>query len=242
MEAGAGDRQGKVDPGRHGDAGRPASARTIWRDAAAALALVMLAAAPAEALTCPPPRPTVRLSLDIAAPALDNTLPQPALQRLAGARHHGGRTQGLYRGDIRTRWQTRITERRSAGLVCRSIDEVVIDITVAPRTIYVARERRPGTCPYESVLAHERKHQAADDAVIAEFAPRLKRRVARAVAALPTRAPVPPGQSAAVERRLTAAVERAVNDELRALEAARHARQAAIDTPGEYRRVGAACG
>jgi hypothetical protein len=53
---------------------------------------------------------------------------------------------------------------------------------------------------------------------------------------------VPPGEAAAIKRRLTAAVERAVNDELRALEAARHARQAAIDSPGEYRRVAAACG
>ena len=49
------------------------------------------------------------------------------------------------------------------------------------------------------------------------------------------------GQTA-LEHRLTAAVERAVNDELRALEAARQSRQAAIDTPGEYRRVAAACG
>jgi hypothetical protein len=214
----------------------------IWLRAAAAVALVALAAAPAEALTCPASHPAVQLSVDVAKPAVDNTLPQPALQRLAGADHHRGRTQGLYRGAIRTRWRTRISEQRSVGLVCRWIDEVAIDITVAPRTIYVTRERRPGTCPYDSVLAHERKHQAADDAVIAEFAPRLKQRVARAIAALPPPAPVPPGESAAAGRRLTAAVERAVNDELRALEAARKSRQAAIDTPGEYRRVRAVCG
>jgi hypothetical protein len=210
--------------------------------AIATLALVVLVAAPAEALTCPAASPTVQLSVDVATPAIDNTLPQPALQRLAGARHHRGRTQGLYRGGIRTRWRTRIAEQHMAGFVCRSVDEVAITITAAPRTIYVTRERRPNTCPYDSVLRHERKHQAADDAVIAEFAPRLKQRVARAIAALPPPAPVPPGESAAAGRRLTAAVERAVNDELRALEAARKSRQAAIDTPGEYRRVRAVCG
>jgi len=217
------------------------------RRAAVALALaaalaVALAAAPAEALTCPVPHPVVRLGIDVATPDIDNTLPQPALQRLAGADHHRGRTQGLYRGGIRTRWRTRIAERSMAGVVCRWIDEVAITITAAPRTIYVTRERRPGTCPYDSVLMHERKHQAADEAVIAEFAPRLKQKVARALAALRPPAPVPRSDAAAVERRLTAAVERAVNGELRALEAARHARQAAIDTPGEYRRVAAACG
>ena len=210
--------------------------------AIAALALAALAAAPAQALTCPTSRPTVQLSVEVATPTIDNTLPQPALQQLAGASHHGGRTQGLYRGGIGTRWRTRITEQRMAGLVCRWIDEVAISLTAAPRTIYVTRERRPGTCAYETVLKHERKHQAADDAVIAEFAPRLKQKVARAIAQLPPPAPVPPGEAAALEHRLTAAVERAVNDELRALEAARQSRQAAIDTPGEYRRVAAACG
>lgn len=208
----------------------------------ALVAVVALAAPPAEALTCPAAHPMVQLSVDVATPAIDNTLPQPALQRLAGASHHGGRTQGLYRGGIRTRWRTRIAERRMAGLVCRWIDEVAITIIAAPRTIYVTRERRPGTCPYDSVLQHERKHQAADEAVIAEFAPRLKETVARAIAALPPPAPVPAGEAAAVERRLTAAVAHAVNDELRALAAERHARQVAIDTAGEYRRVAAACG
>src|SRR5690349_22241252 len=167
----------------------------------AALALVALAAVPAEAVTCPASQPRVQLSLDVATPDIDNTLPQPALQRLAGAGHHGGRTQGLYRGGIRTRWQTRIGGQQLAGVACRWIDEVAITMTAAPRTIYVTRERRPGTCPYDSVLKHERRHQAADEAVIAEFAPRLKQRVARAIAALPPPAPVPPGDAAAVERR-----------------------------------------
>jgi hypothetical protein len=206
------------------------------------LGAVALAAAPAEAATCPAARPTVTLSVDTAEPSIDNTLPQPALQRLAGASHHGGRTQGLYRGSIRTRWRTRIAAQPMAGLVCRSVDEVAITMTIAPRTIYVTRERRPGTCSYDSVLNHERKHQAADDAVIAEFAPRLKQQVARALAALPPPAPVRSSEAAAVDRRLTASVERTVNAELRALAAARKSRQAAIDTPGEYSRVRAACG
>jgi len=34
--------------------------------------------------------------------------------------------------------------------------------------IYILRDRHPGSCPYESALAHERKHQAADEAALAE--------------------------------------------------------------------------
>lgn len=207
-----------------------------------ALPLLALAAGPAQALTCPASRPAVHVRVEAAAPAIDNTLPQPELQKIAGKAYHGGRTLGLYRGGIRTRWRTRIGQQRVGGLACRWLEEVAIDIVASPRTIYVTRERRPGTCPYDSVLAHERKHQAADDAVIAEFAPRLEQAVARAVAAFPPPSPVPSGEAAAVQRRLTAAVEQAVNGVLEALDTARRARQAAIDTPREYRRVGAACG
>ena len=52
------------------------------------------------------------------------------------------------------------------------------------RVIYIVRERHPGSCPYESVLAHERKHQATDEAVLVEHLPRLRRAAEDAAAAL----------------------------------------------------------
>src|SRR6266851_3785719 len=201
---------------------------------AVALAAGALAApSPARALTCPASRPAVQVSVKAAEPAIDNTLPQPALQKLAGKAYHGGRTLGLYRAIIRARWHTRVGQRDGDGETCRWIDSIAIDII---------RERRPGTCWYDSVLAHERKHQATDDAVLAEFAPRLEHAVARAIAGLPETAPVASAEAAAAQQRLMAPVEEAVRRVLDALEAERRARQALIDTPREYRRVGAACG
>jgi hypothetical protein len=38
-------------------------------------------------------------------------------------------------------------------------------MTMPRRMIYIVRARHPGSCPDESVLAHERKPQAADEAV-----------------------------------------------------------------------------
>src|SRR6266852_298575 len=190
---------------------------------AVALAAGALAApSPAWALTCPASRPAVQVSVKTAEPAIDNTLPQPALQKLAGKAYHGGRTLGLYRATIRARWHTRVGQRDGHGETCRWIDSIAIDIVAPERAIFIIRERRPGTCWYDSVLAHERKHQATDDAVLAEFAPRLEHAVA--------------------QQRLMAPVEEAVRRVLDALEAERRARQALIDTPREYRRVGAACG
>src|SRR5260370_7969743 len=56
---------------------------------AVALAAGALAApSPARALTCPASRPAVQVSVKAAEPAIDNTLPQPALQKLAGKAYH----------------------------------------------------------------------------------------------------------------------------------------------------------
>lgn len=207
-----------------------------------ALPVLAFAAGPAHALTCPAARPAVHVRIDAAAPVIDNTLPQPALQKIAGKSYHHGRTLGLYRASIRLRWRTRVGQRDEGGEACRWIDSLAIDLIASERTIYIIRGRPPGTCWYDSVLAHERKHQATDDAVLAEFAPRLEQAVAHAIAALPPPAPVPSAAAAKAQRRLMAPVDAAVRQVLEALEAERRARQAAIDTPLEYRRVAAECG
>jgi hypothetical protein len=83
--------------------------------------------------------------------------------------------------------------------------------------IYILRDRHPGSCPYESALAHERRHQAADEAALAEH----------------RTAPSASG------RRHCRELERARRA---ALAKARAERHAAIDTPAEYRRAPAVCG
>jgi hypothetical protein len=212
------------------------------------LAVLLLAAtalplAPARAaLACPPSKPAVAVVIEAAAPTIDNTLPQPALQKLAGKAHHGGRAQGLYRAAFKTRWHAVIGRRSDAGQTCRWIEQVTVEIAVRDRMIYIIRERRPGGCPYDSVLAHERKHQAADDAVLAEYRLLLQRSAERAITALPPSAPVPLAQGDKEEARLTAAIAAAVQRGLDAMSTARAARQIAIDSPAEYRRVRAACG
>jgi hypothetical protein len=63
-----------------------------------ALCAPILGAASAAAAQpiCPTPTADVRIELHVPPPVIDNTLPQPALQSLAGMQHHDGRTLGLY--------------------------------------------------------------------------------------------------------------------------------------------------
>src|SRR5258708_5647152 len=65
---------------------------------------------------------------------------------------------------------------------------------------------------------------------------------ARAIAGRPETARGAPAEAAAAQQRLVARVGGAVRRVWDALGAERRARQALIDTPREYRRVGAACG
>jgi hypothetical protein len=115
-------------------------------------------------------------------------------------------------------------------------------ITLTHREIYIVRQRSPGTCPYDVVLVHERKHEAADEAVIAEHRRRIEVAAESAISTSSPAGPVPLGQGAALESRLAEAVAVVLRRETAAMGKTRAERQAAIDTPQEYRRVRAACG
>jgi hypothetical protein len=204
------------------------------------VAVAVTAVAPARA-ACPASNPEVTVELSIAEPVIDNALPQPKLQTLAGQRHHYGRTQGLYQADLEVGWRARIRRSDVGGETCRWVDQVTVTMTMPRRMIYIVRDRHPGSCPYESVLAHERKHQATDEAVLSEHRPRLQRAAEEAAAELPHGA-TPEADGDTAEARLTAPIAAALKRAFAALAKARAERHAAIDTPAEYRRVHAVCG
>jgi hypothetical protein len=209
------------------------------------LALVagaLAAVAPARAAAaCPASTPEVAVELSIAEPVIDNALPQPKLQTLAGQHHNYGRTQGLYQADLEVGWRVRIRRRDMDGETCRWVDQVTVTLTMPKRMIYIVHDRHPGSCPYESVLAHERKHQATDEALLSEYRLRLQRAAEEAAAALP-HAATREADGETMEARLTAPIATALKRAFALLAKARAERHAAIDTPAEYRRVHAVCG
>jgi hypothetical protein len=191
---------------------------------------------------CPRQTADVRIELNVPVPGIDNTLPQPTLQSLAGMQHHGGRTLGLYRTELKMSSTARLAQYQVGDEFCIAADQVTVRISMPLRTIYIVQAREPGTCAYESVLAHERKHQTADDAILAEQIPRLRIEIADALAELPPRHSVPMHKAADASARLSELITSVVKRSASALFAARAARQAEVDNPQEYRRVRAACG
>jgi hypothetical protein len=206
-------------------------------------AAILVAALPAVAQPiCSKLTADVRIELDVPRPVIDNTLPQPALQSLAGMQHHDGRTLGLYRTELKMSSTAHLAQHQDGDEVCVAVDRVTVRISMPLRTIYIVRARQPGTCAYESVLAHERKHQAADDTLLAEELPRLRHEIADALAELPRRHSVAIHKATDASAELSELIASVVKRSTSALFAARAARQAEVDNPQEYRRVRAACG
>jgi hypothetical protein len=205
-----------------------------------AVALCLLVPAPAAALDCRQGQPRVTLTKNIPPPKLDNTLTQPQLQAMPTNTGHKGRALGLYRGDLVSEFESRLVIERQGDEACMRLESVELRVAMPVRTIYVLRERRPGTCEYNAVLEHERKHQAADDAVIGDHIPRLQR-LMQAAAQRVSAQRIRPGEEKAAQQRLDNELKAALNQASKTLEQERSARQLAIDTPQEYARVTAAC-
>jgi hypothetical protein len=195
---------------------------------------------PAVALACNAAQPMVTLTKNIPQPKLDYTLTQPQLQAMPTSSGHRGRALGLYRSDVVNEFQSRLVIDREGNEACVRVESVELRVSMPTRIIYVVRERRPGTCEHNVVLEHERKHQAVDDAVIAEHVPRLQR-LMQAAAQRVSAQRIKPGGEKAAQQRLDNELKAALNQASKAMEQERAARQQAIDTPQEYARVGAAC-
>jgi len=143
--------------------------------------------------------------------------------------------------ELQSGFRASTRSRQAGGWVCLWIEKVAISLTVSRRQIYVVRERAPGTCPYNAVLAHERKHQAVDDELFNQSVPWLRHRIEKAILDLPHGQPTMASEVPATQAKLNKVVSDAVTSAVADMMAERKLRQSRVDDPREYQRVGAAC-
>ncbi len=185
--------------------------------------------------------PTIRIDASLPQPVLDNSKPQRAIQALAPD-YHGGRTTGFYFAEVtaNVEMQFRAAWLSRASTACVIITGVDLRFAMPTRRIYVASEFWPGTCQYGAVLAHERKHESADDRLIREHVPRIQQAIRNAVLNL-SPLEVPADQRQAAQARLQKAVQAAFDKTWAAFQAARSEAQRQVDAGLEYARVTASC-
>jgi hypothetical protein len=150
-------------------------------------------------------------------------------------------TSGLTSGSIRASSSILFeTEEPAANQYCLWAKKVVISLSYRA-DVYIAREYREGSCRFAQTRAHEMRHVDTDLQTIQEYLPDLQRGIGDQLRGLQALGPVTDDARVAGQNGLLKQVESRLNAVLSGLEATRHRRQQAIDTPAEYRRLSAAC-
>jgi len=170
---------------------------------------------------------------------MNDDLPYRELTRLGADNPATHRTLGLTRTEFRQEAQIEIKglHDASGGRSCAR-PQIVVELTMAPVTVYVASELANNACGHSAVLEHEMKHVAA-----------FREHLADSTRDLASELPQLFGQQIILARDGNAAeaqVRQTLQTYLREFVARNSVelkqRQAAVDSGEEYARVNGACG
>lgn len=148
---------------------------------------------------------------------------------------------GLGGGEIGFDTETRFEIAESAGQACVNLTEIDVIFYAKPE-VHVASNFQKGSCEYNAVIEHEKKHIAVLRDFIREYSPKVKAQIQDIVRQ--SRIAIGPFKTS----RIDAAQQKLQQDFMRKIEAysaqiipVLAARQSQIDAPEEYERVQAQC-
>jgi hypothetical protein len=167
----------------------------------------------------------------------DDTTGVAELTTKSGASPQQHRTYGLTVVNFGHETDSRLhmLEEKSSGRTCATPD-IDVALSMRPATVYIARELSGNACQHEATRQHEMQHVDAYRTLLDEAAVQLRAELPATVAASWT------GPSAGdIRARFDAEMRSFMRDFMRAQHQRLAERQALIDTPEEYERVGRAC-
>ena len=169
----------------------------------------------------------------------NDRLPYSELTRLGEENPATHRTLGLTKTEFRQEVALEVEgiADSGSGRSC-SRPRIVIDLTMAPMTVYVASELANDACGHAAVLAHEMKHVAAFREHMNDTAKALEAELPQLFGQRIITARDAEGGEAQVREALQAFL----GEFIAANTAELKERHAAVDTAEEYARVNGACG
>jgi hypothetical protein len=124
------------------------------------------------------------------------------------------------------------------GVYCGFIDSVDASFGYDQLTVFIARQYRPGSCHYASIIEHEKTHVLVFRRLLDEYAPRLERRLTKAAHRMPPIVAADAHQAAThIKDRLRREVQPLFREMNRKLDRA----NASLDTPANYKLEQARC-
>ncbi len=193
----------------------------------------------AAAVVCGDAAFAAEISVDVkqtfAKPTTAHTLSLREIRKKSGKENTTGLTETRFEATYEARFQL----EESGGRWCVKSATADVAIGYTSVTIQIPREYERGSCPYEAVLEHEKKHVAAAREVVKKVGPQVARFVGEAY-----RNGGPRYCGPSVERARDAAmsaIKTGVSKVRDRAQSVSESLQGAIDTPDEYRRVTASC-
>lgn len=150
----------------------------------------------------------------------------------------GGITNGelLVKSSVSTKMQSFPAIHQT----CLWVNAVQINILVKP-TVYIASDYPQGSCKHNAIAEHEMKHVKTDQRVVQDFSPQIKAAVTAAVQKIGMVGPKADSDVRAVQTKINAYVQKALDGVTAQMHASRRQRQQQIDTLAEYQRVDRVC-
>lgn len=159
----------------------------------------------------------------------------------------GGLTESNYNVSYKTQFLNMSSSVYSgadsaAGMrqVCVHPKTVTVTVTYMP-VIYVASDYPHGSCRYNLTEEHEMRHVSVDTITINGFLPKIRQAVVDAVSGWHGVGPVDETQMEAVQNSLSDQLKAPVKKIFDQLQQTRRARQQAVDSRDEYRRLSTSC-
>lgn len=127
------------------------------------------------------------------------------------------------------------------GKVCMYVSNVEVIFEVDPK-IYIAREYTPGSCHYNAVLEHERKHVKVDRMIVNKYTNIVVKAVNNTLKKVGyVHGPYDVSQLPALQKQIGGIVDSVIEQFYKNMNAERKALQQQVDSLEEYRRVDSMC-
>lgn len=150
---------------------------------------------------------------------------------------------GLMNGEITISQNIRFYQETypSLNIGCLYLDSIKVDLHMKP-VIYVSKAYKKGSCMYNSVLEHEKKHVAVDQALMVKYRAIMMAALERALAELGhKRGPMKTSGLSGAQQKFQTSIQNVVKKYSAQLTSERKKQQQDVDNLAEYERVQARC-
>ncbi len=187
---------------------------------------------------------STKMEADHSRSIAELSTPIPGVKR--GASPYGDgvpvMTEGLMLGSVKMPGNfSFITQKNANGQGCIHIDKVNVRIEINPK-IYIAREYVPGTCYYNAIMEHEKKHVAVERFIVDKYTRVIGEVLKKNIDARGyVFGPFPAQHMDIAKNDLSKFLSAVVEPYAKRMEAERERLQSEVDSLAEYERVQRMC-